>query len=99
METVAGESLRSAIREVLRRHLDLQRCRVFLFGSEADGSARRGSDIDIGIAAGQCLPGRILENIRRDLEQVRTLRNFDVVDLYCTDPSFTESALKHAERL
>jgi hypothetical protein len=40
-----------------------------------------------------------MQRIRDDLETLRTLRQFDVVDLTMVDESFKAEALKHAERL
>jgi len=96
---VEGENLRAAIRTILRNHLDLNHYRVFLFGSECTGTAVRGSDIDIGIMGDGRVAGRIMDRIRQELDELRTLRRFDVIDLCCTDESFRSAALKHAKRL
>jgi predicted nucleotidyltransferase len=97
--SVTAESLRSEIRRILNHHLDLKHYRVVLFGSESTGTALHGSDIDIGIEGDHRIPGRIMERIRQELEGIRTLRRFDVVDLSCTDENFKRAALKNAEQL
>jgi hypothetical protein len=94
-----GGALRAAIRAVVERHLDASRYELFLFGSEGAGTATRGSDIDIGILGAEPVPGRAMERIRQELDGLRTLRRFDVVDFCNVDESFRRSALKHAERL
>ena len=91
--------LRAGIREILARHLDLRRYRLFLFGSASYGAAGPGSDIDIGILGEEPVPGRVLERIRGDLDTLRTLRSFDVVDFYSVDSTFKKAVLRHAEEL
>ena len=96
---LAGKSLRTAIREAIRQSLDLNIYNLFLFGSEASGTADRCSDIDIGILGPQPVPAAVLQRIREDLDTLRTLRLFDVVDFSRVDESFKSEALEHAERL
>jgi len=96
---LGGSALRNAIRESVRKHLDLDCYQLFIFGSEASGVADRSSDIDIGILGPQPVPGAIMQAIRQDLETLRTLRSFDVVDLGLADVGFRVEALAHAERL
>lgn len=72
---------------------------VVLFGSWADGKARSGSDIDIGIVGSKPLPHRTMMQMRQLVEQVPTLRKVDVVDLSSVSERFRARALKHAKRL
>ena len=81
------------------RFLDLPLYNIFIFGSEAVGTADRRSDIDIGILGPQPVPGAVMQRIREDLEKLRTLRQFDLVDFSQVDASFRAEALQHAERL
>lgn len=96
---LAGNSLRLAIREAVQKFLDLERYQLFIFGSEASGVTDRRSDIDVGILGPQPVPGAVMQHIRAELETLRTLRSFDVVDLRCVDESFKAEALEHAKRL
>lgn len=96
---LAGDSLRAAIRDSLQKFLDPAVYEVFLFGSEVSGIADRCSDIDIGILGPQPVSGEVMQRIREDLETLRTLRPFDVVDFNRVDDSFRTVALEHAERL
>jgi predicted nucleotidyltransferase len=96
---LSGGSLRAAIRISLRKFLDPNVYDVFLFGSEASGVADRCSDIDIGILGPRAVSGSLMQRIRDDLETLRTLRPFDVVDFSCVDESFKAQALQHVERL
>src|SRR3989442_14640777 len=92
---LAGNSLRVAIREAVKKSLDLNIYKVFIFGSEASGVSDRRSDIDIGILGPQPVSGTVMERIREDLDTLRTLRPFDVVDFSRVDESFTAEALEH----
>ena len=96
---LAGDSLRLAIRDSLQKFLDPNIYELFLFGSEASGIADRCSDIDVGILGPQPISGELMQRIREDLETLRTLRPFDVVDFSKVDDSFKTLALEHAERL
>ena len=93
------QDLRKAVREAVAKHLDLQVYELFIFGSEATGIASPRSDIDIGIQGPQPLAKATIQRIRDELETIRTLRVFEVVDLNSTDPSFRQEALRHAERI
>src|SRR6266571_2305682 len=96
---LAGNSLRAAIRESVQKFLDLHVYKLFIFGSEASGVADRHSDIDIGILGPQPVSGTVMQQVREDLERLRTLRPFDVVDFSRVDESFKAEALEHAEQL
>lgn len=92
-------NLRAAIRNTAGKYLDLGKYRVFLFGSQSSGTAVRGSDIDVGILGDEPVPGRTIERIRGDLEALRTLRGFDVVDFFGASEAFRAAALKYAQEL
>jgi predicted nucleotidyltransferase len=96
---LAGPALRRAVREVVGRHLDPQAYRFFLFGSEAEGTARPGSDVDVGILGPEPVPPRIMQAIRAELERLRTLRPFDVVDFRRVDERFRAVTLRKVEPL
>ena len=87
------------IEAVLHRHLPSTQYRAVLFGSRATGSARPGSDWDIGILGPQPLRGAVLQAHRNDLNDLRTLHSFDVVDLTTVPQSFRDVALRHVVNL
>ena len=91
--------LQRAIREAVGKHLDLKTHDLFIFGSEAAGNSTPQSDIDIGIRGPQFVPKATIQRIRDELETVRTLRVFDVVDLAVADPTFVRDALQTAEKI
>jgi predicted nucleotidyltransferase len=96
---VSRSALRIGIRKAVGRHLDLTRYRVFLFGSEASGTAVPGSDVDVGIWGPQPVTGAILARILEELESLRMLRLFDVVDFARADETFRAVALRESEPL
>lgn len=73
--------------------------KVLLFGSWAEGNARSGSDIDIGILGNKPLPHRTLIQIRSCVDDLPTLRKIDIVDLARASDRFRTRALKHAKQL
>jgi predicted nucleotidyltransferase len=87
------------VAEVLRRHLPSGEYRAVLFGSRATGRARVGSDWDIGILGPQPLRGATVQAIRDELDELRTLHSFDVVDLTTVPDSFRAIALQQAINL
>ena len=91
--------LRVGIRGAVGKYLDLTRYRVFLFGSEATGTAAPGSDVDVGIWGPEPIAGAILARIQEELESLRTLRLFDVVDFARADETFRSVALRGSEPL
>src|SRR4051812_42961728 len=85
---LSGEEIRRAIRESVEKFLDLNEYQLFIFGSEATGVADRRSDIDVGILGSVPVPISAMASIRQELETVRTLRMFDVVDFSRVNEAF-----------
>ncbi|MBI1874610.1 MAG: nucleotidyltransferase domain-containing protein [Acidobacteria bacterium] len=96
---MTGAALRRAIREAVGKHVDLDAYELFIFGSEASGSGTARSDIDIGLRGPRALSQATLLRIREELERLRTLRMFDVVDFTTADPAFAELALQRIEKI
>jgi predicted nucleotidyltransferase len=96
---LSDETLHRAIRETLARFVDLNLYEIFIFGSEAGAARSNRSDIDVGIRGPRPIPGSVMEQIRAELERLRTLRTFDVVDFAKVDESFKAVALQHVQRL
>jgi predicted nucleotidyltransferase len=84
---------------IVKRHLPPGEYHAYLFGSRAGGRARPGSDWDVGILGPAPLRGAVLQAIREDLEDLRTLHTFDVVDLAAAPEGFRTTALRGAVRL
>jgi predicted nucleotidyltransferase len=96
---LSGEALLREIRICIGKHLDLAKYQVFIFGSEAAKKASAGSDVDVGILGPEPLSGAVLDKIRTELESLRTLRQFDLVDFSRVDNSFKAVALQTIKML
>ena len=72
-------------------------CKVFLFGSRADGTSRRTSDYDIGIKG---LDPQRFRKLKRNIldyhEASRILVSLDIVDFDTADKEFLSAAMKDA---
>ena len=93
-EALKGQALHQTVFEIVARHLDVERYRCFIFGSEASGENWPASDLDIGIMGEQAVDAIVLERIRDELEMVPSLRVFDVVDFADVSAEFRRVALK-----
>jgi predicted nucleotidyltransferase len=88
------ESVRQIVLDALKGY----RAKVWLFGSQATGQARRYSDIDVAILPLEPLPNLTFFNIREALEESDVIRTVDVVDLSETDESFRQRVEKEGVR-
>jgi len=86
------------IREIVERVVGRGQVRVYVFGSQARGTARFGSDIDIGIERldGKPLSPGMLEDTKDAFEDSSIVERVDVVDFARAAPSFKAKALEHA---
>jgi predicted nucleotidyltransferase len=85
---------------IVRRHLPRGGAyRAYLFGSRATRRARPVSDWDIGVLGPAPMRGAVLQAIRDELDDLRTLHTFDVVDLAAVPEGFRAAALHDAVQL
>ncbi len=63
---------------------------VYLFGSQASGQIHRGSDIDVGIDAGEPLNPLLLARIADSIEESDVLRFVDLVDMRTIPAEFAD---------
>ncbi len=70
-----------SVRKIVLGHLKDYRARIYLFGSQATGHARRQSDIDVAILPLEPLPDWLFSDIRTALEESNVIRSVDVVNL------------------
>ena len=73
--------------------------RALLFGSRATGHASPRSDWDVGVVGPVALDGAVLERMRAALDELPTLRSFDVVDLSTAPPTLRDRALQEGVSL
>lgn len=84
------------IKQTLRAHLPDPSYRLFLFGSRATGTARRFSDVDVGIEGPKPVSPTALMNIQEALEESDIPYKVDVVDFAQTSDRFRALAKKYA---
>jgi len=83
--------------EIIKKHMTSDHYRVFFFGSRANGKATERSDIDIGIEAEEAVPPGVLSEIKEELDNLRTLNKFDLVEFKKADKNFKEVAMQNME--
>ena len=92
------QEIEQAVAQIIRKHLGLE-YRIFLFGSRATGSARRGSDYDIGVEGEEPLSFATQSRIETDLESLPTLATIEVVDMSMVSDQLARSARLTAKDL
>ena len=93
------EKLKKEILEIVGRHLDLARYRVFFFGSRVSGAGTDRSDIDVGIEGLEPVPPEAFADIQEEMGHIPTLYKIDVVDFRRVASKFREVALQSIEPL
>jgi hypothetical protein len=97
IEFYPEEKLKKEIREIFSKYLDLNKYRVFFFGSRVRGDNFERADIDIGILGEEHLLPEIKFKIEEELEKLPTLYKFDLVDFSKVSDDFKKEALKFTE--
>lgn len=87
------------IRNTIYKHLPKEEYEVFVYGSRADGTAQKWSDIDVGVRGKKEVSGSLLENIREELEDSNIPYKVEVVDFANVSDSFKDFALKEVVEL
>ena len=91
--------LKKEILEILDKHLDLTKYKVFFFGSRVAGKGDERSDIDIGIRGKKLVPSSAILDIQDEIENIPTLYKIEIVDFSRVDERFKRVALKHIEMI
>ncbi len=87
-EPLTDSQILRAIKEIVRKYLP--KAKIYLYGSRAKGTHSRVSDYDIAIDNGEKIDVAILQKIIFELEDLPTLRTFDVIDLNNISKDFYE---------
>lgn len=87
------------IRDTIYKHLSKEEYGAFVFGSRADGTARRWSDIDVGIRGAKQVPGSLIEIVREELEESDIPYKVEVVDFAKVSDKFRRFALEEVVEL
>ena len=90
------EEMLLSIKQTIRTHLSDPSYRLFLFGSRATGTARKFSDVDVGIEGRTPVSPTALANIQEALEESDIPCNVDIVDFSQTSDRFRSFAKKYA---
>jgi predicted nucleotidyltransferase len=88
----------SQVTLIIRKYLSKDYS-IVLFGSFAKGDNLPTSDIDIGVVGTSKVPFPIMAKILREVDDIRTLRSIDVVDLLTLDEPFRANILSHAKEI
>ncbi len=94
-----AERLKKEILQIVGKHLDMEGCSVFFFGSRMTGEGNERSDIDVGIEGATVIPYEIMAAIKEEIENLPTLYKIDMVDFQSVSPAFREVALQEIERI
>lgn len=81
-------------KEIIFKHIDSKKFKVFLFGSRACGNQKPFSDIDIGIIGKEKLNSIVKADIENELDESLVPYNVDIVDFSRVDAKFKSLALK-----
>jgi predicted nucleotidyltransferase len=99
-ETIELERLRREAAPLLAKHPEI--AAAYVFGSVAQGRARVGSDLDIGVvyrARGEPAHERVATTLARELSHLTGVEAVDVVDLEAQGPLFCHRVLCDGLRL
>lgn len=82
-------------KEIVLNIIDKDSTSVFLFGSRADSTFRKDSDMDIGFLGKDRMDLLIFHRIREALENSSVPYHFDLVDFSYKTSEFKDIALKN----
>lgn len=88
----SNKQLNGLLRQIVREYLPDPAYRVFIFGSRAEGTNRKFSDVDIGILGPNPVPSRILLNIEDELEKSDIPYLAQVIDFTTVEEKFKKIA-------
>ena len=97
LEYYSQKKLEKEILEIAGRHLDLNKYKLFFFGSRVSGKGDEHSDIDVGIEGSTPLPSGALLAIQEEIENISTLYKVEIVDFSRVDDRFKKVAKEHVE--
>lgn len=99
LEHESPDTIKKQIIEIVGKRLDLNRHRLFFFGSRVSGRGDERSDIDVGIEGPEPLPAKALSEIEDEIENLPVLYKIEIVDFQKVSPEFREVALQHVEEI
>ena len=93
------DKLKNELLEIIGKHLDLSKYKVFFFGSRVTDKGDDRSDIDIGIEGPEPIPGSTLSLIMEEVENIRTLYTIEIVDFKKVSDNFYNVAKQNIEMI
>lgn len=98
LEYYSEKKLKKEVLEIVGKHLDLKKYKVFFFGSRVRGDNFPRSDIDIGIEGPRKIHFRAKMKIDEEIEEnIPTLYKIDVIDFKNASENFVKEASRHKE--
>lgn len=85
--------------DIIKSYLPNEKWHIWLFGSQAKGTASSRSDVDIAICGDTEVPWDIMSRIRDKINEIRTLRSIDLLDIHCVDSSLSEQIFRHGKKI
>jgi uncharacterized protein len=86
------EQHKQTLLAIINHHIP--HCKVYLFGSRAQGRQRSGSDIDLALDADRVIDEIIMARIKNDIEDSAVPFFVDVIDLHDVSDDFKTIASK-----
>lgn len=83
---------------IIQKHIG-KSCKIYLFGSWAKKNALPTSDLDIAILGKKKNSWETMAKIRREIEDIPTLRQIDIVDLNGVEKDFRKNILRSGKLL
>jgi len=97
LEHVNEDQIKSDLRRILKKYVDLSEVEVFVFGSRVTGEASERSDIDIGLEGTTPISGATMEHIRDEIEDLPYLYTIQIVDFKRVSERFYQTAKQATE--
>ena len=97
LEFYSEEKLKKEIKKIVGKYLNLEKYKVFFFGSRVLGKGSERSDIDVGIEGPKEISSPIFLEIQEEIENLPTLYKIDVVDFKRVSLEFKKVALQLTE--
>ena len=85
------EKIKPEVAKVAQKH---NLALVILYGSQATGKAREGSDIDVAILGKRKIPFNLLLNLNDEFAHIFKTRELDVKSLHSTNPFFRYQVMR-----
>ena len=86
VKPLSADEMLAGATNIITRHLS--DARIFLFGSRAKGDAGETSDFDIAVDAGSKISLGVIARIKDEIDELRTLKSIDIIDLNRVNPEF-----------